>query len=123
MNQRAKDYNLSSGLFFYMMELGAEDGLTLQQLSQAVSVDNGLTTRSVKKLVELGYVNKVQNPLDSRSSQVFLTEAGREVAKSINQIFLEWKTIVTKGVSEKELSKVNQIFDQFYENAKSAIES
>ena len=121
MNERAKEHGLSSGLFYYILELTSKDGLTLQELSQAVGVDNGYTTRMVKKLIELGYVTKKTNPLDSRSSNVYLTDKGRELSQVINDIFIEWKQIVTKDISQEELIYVNTVFDKFYENANEAL--
>ena len=120
MNERAKEYGLSSGLFFYMFELSEQDGLTLQELSQAVGVDNGFTTRMVNRLEGLGIVYKSPNPADSRSSKVFLTERGRELSSVIYDIFLEWKQIVTKDVTEDEILIVNNVFDKFYRNANAA---
>lgn len=119
MNEKAKEYGLSSGLFFYILELTEKDGLTLQELSQAVAVDNARTTRMVNKLVDLGYVSKIPNPLDSRSSQVFLTGRGRELSVVINNILAEWKEIIMRNISEKELISVNSVFDKFYDNANS----
>lgn len=118
MNEKARSHGLSSGLFFYILELSEKDGLNLQELSQAVGVDNGFTTRMVKKMIELELVYKRPNPIDSRSSQVFLTDKGREKSQIINNIFLEWKQIVANGVSEMEIKTVNKVFDKFYENAK-----
>lgn len=120
LNERAKEYGLSSGLFFYILELSEQDGLTLHELSQAVGVDNGLTTRMVKRLEEFGLANKKPNPADSRSSQVFLTDKGREISQVIDNIFMEWKQIITKDVAEEEIITVNSVFDKFYENANAA---
>lgn len=120
MNERAKEYGLSSGLFFYLLELSEQDGLTLQELSQAVDVDNGYTTRAIKKLLDMGYVNKVQNPSDSRSSIIYLTDKGKDISIEVKNIFLEWKDIVVKGVSEEDLLLVNCVFNKFYENANKA---
>lgn len=116
MNERAKEYGLTSGLFFFILELSEKNGLTMQELSQAVGVDNGFTTRMVKKLEDLGYVYKKPNPTDSRSSNVFLTDKGRDISQVINEIFMDWKQIVTKDVTEEEILVVNRVFNKFYEN-------
>jgi len=120
MNERVKEYGLSSGLFNYLIELAEQDGLSMQELSKAVGVDNGFTTRMVKRLEELGHVYKKPNPLDSRSSQVFLTDKGCEISQVINNIFIEWKQIIVKDVTKEEILSVNSVFNKFYENAYNA---
>lgn len=116
MNGRLKQHGLSSGLFYFILELSENERVSMRELSQAVFVDNAHTTRSVGRLKRLGYVSKVVDPNDSRSYLVSLTRKGRKAAEVIRGVLLEWAQIVTAGVSEEEIATVYRVFDSYYEN-------
>ena len=70
INERLRGIGLSSGLFYFILELMEHDDLSMQALSRAVLVDNGHTSRAVERLVRLGYVTRKVDPRDSRSFRV-----------------------------------------------------
>lgn len=123
INEKLKEYNLSSGLFYFLLELANKGEMSMQELSKAVNVDNGYTTRSISKLVDLGYVKKTANPKDSRSSIVQLTEKGELVSEEVKNVMLEWINIISKDVDKKELETVNAVFDKFLLNAKNYLDN
>jgi len=118
INCRRRPIGLSSGLFYFILELMEHDGLSMQELSRAVLVDNGYTTRAVKMLVDRGYVRKRIDSEDSRSYRIFLTAKGRKTSSDIQGALLEWAELITEGVSEEEIGVLHQVFDKYYENAK-----
>jgi DNA-binding MarR family transcriptional regulator len=117
INDQLKGFGLSSGLFYFILELLENNGLTMQELSRAVLVDNGHTTRAVNRLIELGYVTKKVDANDARSYRVFLTDKGEEISGVIKKVLLEWVNLITANVSEVELGIVYSVFDQYYANA------
>ena len=118
INCRLKPIGLSSGLFYFVLELMEHDGLSMQELSRAVMVDNGYTTRAVKMLVDRGYVRKRIDSEDSRSYRIFLTAKGRKTPTAIQGVLMEWADLVTEGVSEEEIGVLYRVFDTYYKNAK-----
>jgi DNA-binding MarR family transcriptional regulator len=115
--RQLKDIDLSSGLFYFIAELSQHEWLNLSDLSGAVGVDNGYTTRSVEKLSALGYIKKVRDERDRRAFRVSLTASGRRIAKRINKALKQWVEIITDGVSPEEIAAVNRVFDRFHQNA------
>jgi DNA-binding MarR family transcriptional regulator len=118
INCRLKPIGLSSGLFYFILELMERDGLSMQELSRAVMVDNGYTTRAVKRLVDRGYLRKRVDSADSRSYRIFLTAKGRKTSSAIQAALLEWADLVTEGVSDEEIGVQYRVFDAYYSNAK-----
>jgi DNA-binding MarR family transcriptional regulator len=117
INDRLKDTELSRGLFFYILELSHQDGVSLQKLSRMVFVDKANTTRAVAKLTELGYVFRKENECDLRSSKIFLTQLGKNAAIKIEEIFLEWRNLISDGLTDNEQKIVLDISNKLYENA------
>lgn len=117
INERLKDTELSRGLFFYILELSHNDGITLRDLSRAVFVDKANTTRAVARLIDLGYVIKKDNEMDLRSSKIYLTQLGKEAAKIIDDIFIEWRDLISDGLSDDEKKTVLEVSHKLYKNA------
>ncbi len=117
INGRLKGVGLSSGLFYYILELSENDHVSMQELSRAVLVDNGHTTRAVARLIDLGYVTREVDPRDSRSYLVSLTAKGRDTSELIQKVLVEWANIVTVGVSKDDIATVYKVFDRYFSNA------
>ena len=115
--RQLKDIDLSSGLVYFIAEVSQHEWLNMSDLSTAVGVDNAYATRSVERLSALGYVNKVQDEQDRRAFRVSLTVSGWQVAKRVNETLKQWVEIITAGVSPEDIATVNQVFDQFHQNA------
>jgi DNA-binding MarR family transcriptional regulator len=123
INCRLKPIGLSSGLFYFILELMEHDGLSMQELSRAVMVDNGYTTRAVKMLAGRGYLRRRVDSADSRSYRIFLTAKGRKASSAIQDVLSEWADLVTEGVLEEEIGVLYRVFDTYYKNAKRHFES
>ena len=123
INDKLKGVGLSSGLFYFILELLENDGLPMQELSRAVLVDNAYTTRAIKRLVQLGYVTKKIDANDSRSFRVYLTAQGKESSTIIKEVLIEWANLITTHVTEAELEVVYNVFDKYYSNAQGYFKS
>ncbi|HTX71911.1 MAG TPA: MarR family transcriptional regulator [Rectinemataceae bacterium] len=118
INGRLKPIGLSSGLFYFILELMEHDGLSMQELSRAVMVDNAYTTRAVKALVDRGYLRKRPDRADARKCRVYLTAKGRGTSTAIQAALMEWADLVTEGVSDREVGVLFRVFDRYYVNAR-----
>lgn len=72
--------------------------MTMSDLANAIQRDRSTVTTLVKKLVHQGYVTLEENPGDTRSRLVSLTEKGRnlkEVFRPISEVLAQtiWKDI------------------------------
>jgi DNA-binding MarR family transcriptional regulator len=123
INERLKSIGLSSGLFYFILELSENDMVSMQDLSRAVLVDNGHTTRAVARLVELGYVSREVDPEDSRSYLVSLTAKGRDSSAVIRNVLVEWANFIAVGVSKDDIATVYRVFDKYYSNARNMFPS
>lgn len=117
INDKLKDTELSRGLFFYLLELSHQDGLSLNELSRAIFINKAYTTRAVVRLDELGYVTRQLDASDHRVTKIYLTDRGRAAAQQINDIFLEWRDLISAGVSQAESEAVLDISRKLYNNA------
>lgn len=77
--------------FDLMAQLDREpNGLRLNELSKRMMVTNGNLTGLVDRLIEEGYVRRVDDPSDGRASLVRLTKAGTDVFKKLAVAHETW---------------------------------
>ena len=80
-----KKYGLSSGSMPYLFILEKNEGVSLHQLSRKIGNDKAMTTRTIKRLIELEYVYKVGKDGDCRAYQLYLTEKARAVLPKMHR--------------------------------------
>jgi DNA-binding MarR family transcriptional regulator len=77
--------------FDLMAQLDREpNGLRLSELSKRMMVTNGNLTGLVDRLIEEGYVRRVDDPTDGRASVVRLTRAGADIFKKLAAAHEAW---------------------------------
>lgn len=99
---KLKPYNLTHGLYIYLIFIYKKPGSTLNEISKVLEVDKAYTTRAIKKLMDYGYVNKVIDENDSRAFNIYSTEKCDEVMEEMNNLFIEWEKIMLRKFSEEE---------------------
>ncbi|MGV8906608.1 MAG: MarR family winged helix-turn-helix transcriptional regulator [Acetobacterium sp.] len=109
-----KKFDLSSGSMPYLFILEKNEGVSLHQLSRKIGNDKAMTTRTIKRLIELDYVYKVGKEGDCRSYQLYLTEKVKKVLPQIHREIQEIVDLITVDLSQQEkevtLATMKKIF-------------
>jgi MarR family 2-MHQ and catechol resistance regulon transcriptional repressor len=70
----------------YSLEVLVQDGpLSLNRLAASMSLDKSTLSRVVRSLGDKGYLKKLADPKDGRSSQIAANERGKRVYREIRQ--------------------------------------
>lgn len=95
--------------------LKQNNGQTMTELSQYLSIDNSTITGLIDRLEKAGFVKRNSNPQDRRVSQIFITPEGlEEVNKSIG-IFRRVNEEIKSGFSQDEIFAFKNILGSFFE--------
>lgn len=109
-----KKFDLSSGSMPYLFILEKKEGVSLHELSRKIGNDKAMTTRTIKRLIELDYVNKVGKDGDCRAYQLYLTAKAKAILPQIHGGIQEMLDVITVDLApvEKEvtLSAMRKIF-------------
>lgn len=97
-----KKYDLSSGSCPYLFILEKNEGISQSQISKEVGNDKAMSTRTITKLIEKGYILKVQDKNDSRAYKLYLTQKCKQVMPSIHGEIQSMTKFVTKDLEEDE---------------------
>lgn len=85
-----------------MMSLLVKEGVRQEDLARKYKMDKSTAARAIKKLEDVGYVYRQQDPEDKRAYRVFVTEKGRSMEEKMMEIALKWDSIVLSGFSKEE---------------------
>ncbi|HBC27842.1 MAG TPA: MarR family transcriptional regulator [Ruminococcaceae bacterium] len=112
-----KKYGLTSGSYPYLLALSDEEGINLDTVSRRVGVDKAMSTRTIQKLMERGYLEKVPDASDSRAFQLYLTDRARECIPKIRREIMRCIGILTAGMTGEEKDAAARLLGRMEKNA------
>ncbi|AJD29940.1 MULTISPECIES: MarR family winged helix-turn-helix transcriptional regulator [Clostridium] len=118
LDEALKKYKLSSGTYPFILALYDNEGINQNALSEYVKVDKALSARAIKKLIELGYVEKIINSKDARAYKLYLTEKANDVVPEVREALDAWLHIITNGLTEEEKETAECLLQNMYMNIK-----
>ncbi len=100
-----------SGILF---SLKLRNGLSMNQLSELISVDNAAVTRHVDLLERNGLVTRQQDADDRRKCLIYITNKGIAEADKSKVIAHRINTMLKEGFSEDEIEIFRRILNSFF---------
>lgn len=109
--------DIKGGYLQFIHALYRHDGLSQDELSEALGMDKTTTARVIKELVGLGYVIKEHDPQDKRFYRLSLTNKGKAVIPGLEKILKHWAEVLAAGFTEDERQLALDILKKMAENA------
>jgi DNA-binding MarR family transcriptional regulator len=103
-DRKLEKFHLSTGTYPYLLNLNENEGVCQSELSRKINVDKAMSARTIKKLIEIGYIRKEENKEDVRSYKLYMTDKGRAIIPEIYKIIEEWSGILVQDSSEEEIN-------------------
>ena len=97
-----KEYQLSSGSYPYLLILKNNDGINQNRISEELGYDKAMTTRTLAKLINIGYLDRIKDDDDYRANKIYLTEKGKDVIVKILGKVQELVQLITLDLNEDE---------------------
>jgi DNA-binding MarR family transcriptional regulator len=89
-----------------MFELSLNTSLNLMELSEALLTDKSNTSRTVKKLVEIGLVNAEKVSTDQRQKRFSLTQRGVKALRGITSLANKQVETALENLSQEQRLRV-----------------
>ncbi|BCP55062.1 MarR family transcriptional regulator [Kaistia sp. 32K] len=96
--------------------LAEQDGLSMSQLAQALSVQPPTVTKMVSRLAAQGYVERKASKGDGRQAHVHLTEQGRGTLVDIDKGWKRLEREALEGLDDKDVKKLRKLLRQIERN-------
>ncbi len=88
--------------------------LSIREIYGAVNLDKPTVSRSVKRLVAEGLVERETHRKDGRLVQISLTPRGREVFEEVSAIVQKIESEILSALSDKERERLATIFAKLH---------
>lgn len=90
---------------------------TMSQIVHESRLDKAQISRSIKALVEKGYIASAQDEQDQRRQLLSATAKGRAIKDKILPIMMRRQEAMTEGLSDKDIDTFLRILDHLDETA------
>ncbi len=115
-------YSLGNGQFQILNEIAWHDGISQEGIASIRNTDKSAIAKSVKGLIEKGYIYKERNLEDKRAYCLHCTEKGRLMIPKIQKIVESVDQILLKDFSLEESSQLKRLCLKLKSNISTALE-
>jgi DNA-binding MarR family transcriptional regulator len=102
---------------------GAPYQLNPSALYQAVMLSSGAMTNRLDRLEQAGYVRRLPDPQDRRSTLVQLTEKGRQLVDQAVEVHVSNEQRLVSALSAEERDQLNSILSRWLQSFEDAQDS
>ncbi|CAI2547607.1 hypothetical protein AKUH4B114J_00240 [Apilactobacillus kunkeei] len=111
-NIEFKEYELSKGQYLYLVRIGENPGIILQQLCEMICVDKTTGSRAVNNLVKADLIRKEISEKNRKNQLLYLTEKGKEMYDIVDRENKYSNEVALSGFSASERKVFNQLLDR-----------
>ena len=114
-------FNIGSGQIMYLLQIYEHEGISMQNLTDMIGMDKGTTTKSIKKLLDEGYIEIRSDEQDKRVKRMYATEKTGKIINDLYRIRTEFTSQILKNRSEDEILGITAIIDRMTRNAREVV--
>ncbi|HDP80375.1 MAG TPA: MarR family transcriptional regulator [Spirochaetes bacterium] len=96
--------------------LTRRDKIQMKELVELIGKDKSTITALVKKLLRLKLITRSPDPGDSRVSHISLTEKGRKLESTVNEISKRLREKAYRGLSERDKEEMMRLLEMIRRN-------
>lgn len=119
---RVSAEDLQSSHYAFVLAVCREPGRSQEEIAAELCVNKSTVTRNLNYLEEKGYITRTPLPNDKRQFSVHPTDKMLKVLPEIKSSSLEWMSLLSEGIPEKELETFNSVLERMQEKAREIIE-
>ena len=97
-----RSYDLSVAEWWTLGQLAARSPTTVSEIVDATQNDKAQVSRSAANLINKGFVEKQDNPLDKRSSLLILTAEGKALYEKVIPIRQQTQNLLLDQLTDEE---------------------
>jgi DNA-binding MarR family transcriptional regulator len=98
--------------YYYLIAINKLDSPTYSDLAKELKVTKPSVTANVNKMIQKGYIYKVQNQKDKRVFHLQLDEKGEKLIKVEKNISYEFAKNAVSCLTEVEQEQLQRIFEK-----------
>jgi DNA-binding MarR family transcriptional regulator len=107
----AKSTGLSMPQFSVMMQLHYRGACGMSRISEGYDITPAAASQLVDKLVQSGFIQRVEDPNDRRAKLLNLTDKGRELIQRGMEERYRWVGELTEKLTSEEQGRISEALD------------
>lgn len=115
-NTLLRELNLHVGQDNLLCQLWRKDGLTQVELCDKLNCEAPTVTNMLKVLEKNGVVVRLKDPADKRINRIYLTEDGKNIEASVNEMWEKQQNRLLKGITLEERMLMKRLLKQMENN-------
>ncbi len=116
LNQKLEKYHLERTqlhIFHYLLN---NEGVSQNELGEALMLDKITITKKLQGLVEQEYVKKRTGAGDQRKKELYITEKGCQIHNELYEIVKRTSDILLQGFSPEEQKTIRELLGRMAQN-------
>ncbi len=113
LNNKLKDVDLSSGLYPVLIKSYKNEGISQEELAEALHINESTVTRNLEKLENKGLITRTPQ---KRKKIINVTSEGAKIAQTVMNYDNEWDDIVKKSLDEEEFDNFRNMLIKICED-------
>lgn len=118
IDKKLAKFDLTIGTYPYLLVLNKSEGISQNEISRELSVDKAMSARTIKKLIELGYIRKEENEEDIRAYKLYITDKAKSIIPELIEILNNWTDILVQGNDKDRVETSLEFLENVLENGK-----
>lgn len=98
-----REYDISSSEYPILIILNEKEGFAQDEIARKLNLDKSGITRTMKSLLDKGFIERKKDRDDLRCNRIYLTEKGKQSWEPIQNAIQTWNEITEKGLSKEEI--------------------
>lgn len=117
-----KQFHLTGQQMGYLRYIHEHPGIAQEELVKLLRIDKGAVAKSIKDMVEKGYIERRQNPQDKRAYCLFPTAKADCVAKNGQKHAQDFEQKLTEGMTPQEIEAFKLLLGKITDNMAKLLE-
>ncbi|AMD18390.1 hypothetical protein TL18_10455 [Methanobrevibacter sp. YE315] len=113
INENVKQEELSFGLHPLLIIIYRNDGISQEQLAEALHLNESTITRNLKKLEDKGLIEKIK---DKRKKIIKVTPKGGNIAQKVMNYDAMWDEKIKENLTDEEYDNFLKILRKISED-------
>tara|TARA_R110000787_G_scaffold169013_1_gene281737 strand:+ start:494 stop:970 length:477 start_codon:yes stop_codon:yes gene_type:complete len=123
LRDRLQPHQITPGQWYFLRTLWEEEGLSQRELSRRVGTTEPTTVSALRLLARNGMIERVRNPDDRRTINIFLTDKARALKAELMPVAFDVNRVAKAGFSETEFATLRALLERLRENLVAADEA
>ena len=116
LRTRLQSHQITPGQWYFLRALWDEEGLSQRELSRRVGTTEPTTVSALRLLARIGMIERVRNPKDRRTINIYLTDKAREMKAELMPVAIAVNDVATAGLSDAEFDQLRALLQKVRDN-------